>query len=451
MTNQMTLTCAAAFLAAAACATTPAVSSVQYSQAADRSATVSYTLSGGPAIITLDVTTNGVSIGGKNLRRVAGDVNRLVTPGSRTIKWDADYAWADQNDAALLTADIVVKAWPLDDPPDWFVANLAKGGTNSWYASVDELPGGLLDNPTYRTTSIVMRRIHAAGVPWTMGSISEPGRFANEVPHTVTMTNDYYIGVFPVTYAQWSVVTGMKVPGEGSYIDSGAYGKTYTREGWREMRPVENVAFGCVRENSCDNVQPNAATYGWPNPPHTSSFLGLLRSITKIDFDLPGEAQWEYACRAGHGEGRWGDGSACTNDTADASLNVLARYVSNGGADPVEGDENYGKGRNLWTTANGTAVVGSHAPNSWGIYDMHGNVWEICLDWYEADISSLSKGEINAAGATTATGNTVTKRVMRGGNFSTAARFCRPAYRIDCTPDWPNHKTGFRLVCPVNF
>ena len=82
---------------------------------------------------------------------------------------------------------------------------------------------------------------------------------------------------------------------------------------------------------------------------------------------------------------------------------------------------------------------------------MHGNVWEICLDWYEADISSLSKGEINAAGATTATGNTVTKRVMRGGNFSTAARFCRPAYRIDCTPDWPNHKTGFRLVCPVNF
>lgn len=88
-------------LSAAALEAAPVVSNVSMTQAANRDVTVTYTLSGAPAVITLDVLTNGVSIGAKNLSELAGDVNRLVeTDGAHTITFSADYTWANQDDAA---------------------------------------------------------------------------------------------------------------------------------------------------------------------------------------------------------------------------------------------------------------------------------------------------------------------------------------------------------------
>ena len=89
---------------------------------------------------------------------------------------------------------------------------------------------------------------------------------------------------------------------------------------------------------------------------------------------------------------------------------------------------------------NGTAVVGSYAPNSWGLYDMHGNVWEWCLDWYAADIAGLG-GAVNMAAGTS--------RVQRGGSWNNDAGNCRAARRNDNAPANRNNDIGFRLALPA--
>ena len=87
-------------------------------------------------------------------------------------------------------------------------------------------------------------------------------------------------------------------------------------------------------------------------------------------------------------------------------------------------------------TSVGSAKVGSYLPNAWGLYDMHGNVWEWCLDWYE----STPAGALDPLGS--ASGSL---RVPRGGSWINLARYCRSADRISNTPDYRNYSLGFRL------
>ena len=128
-TPVLVLALAAAFIARAD-AQIPSVSDVSISQGtSSRAVTVTYTLADAPAIITLDVLTNGVSIGQQNIWALDGDVNKVVQPGLRTITWHPEKSWPNQQfGAGVVTAKVV--AWNTDDPPQYLAADLVSGDVN---------------------------------------------------------------------------------------------------------------------------------------------------------------------------------------------------------------------------------------------------------------------------------------------------------------------------------
>lgn len=157
-------------------------------------------------------------------------------------------------------------------------------------------------------------------------------------------------------------------------------------------------------------------------------------------FDLPSEAQWEFAARAGHGLGCWNDGSPIlASTTEDTNLSRMARYLQNSG-----NSSNYSFSAAAECTAdNGTAICGSYEPNSWGLYDMEGNMLEWCLDWFTTDTSTLQtlKGAVN----TTKQGSY--GRVMKGGSFVHDPWRSRPGFRWHGDPSDSNIMTfGFRVA-----
>ena len=423
-------------------AATPEVSDVSMTQdGISRLVTVTYTLSDAPAVVTFDVQTNAVvngatvwaSIGGEAVCNAQGDVWRTVTgDGPHTITWRPDLSWPDHKIAAG-GARAVVTAWALNNTPDYMVVDIsaaAQPDTQRYYPAVEFLPGGILGNPDYRTTSIVMRKIMAKDVTWTMGSTSAETQrtAANEATHKVTLDSNYYIGVFEVTQTQWAMVDTAVRPWMAWFRDNLAD---------RPMRPVEQQSFNEIRNNAVGTTTDNAAC-DYPNPPHASSWLGLLRTKTGIDFDLPSEAQWEFAARAGHGSPYYGDGSVIKNGTTvDSNFERQGRYKWNGPCDPGSGS--WYDTTTSASSAQGTAVCGSYAPNDWGLYDTLGNVLEWCLDKFSADISGLT-------GAVCMTGS---DRVMRGGSWRSNAPDARPALRTCQTANTRVWHTGFRLACPA--
>lgn len=400
----------------AAFASAPTVSNVTMAQDASRTVTISYTLSDEPAIVTVDVRTNGVSIGGSNLTHFSGDVNKVVQPGSRTMTWRPRKAWPGHKVDSGVTA--VVTAWALDTPPEVMVVPLdGNDGTAEYYADLASVPGGVT-NGVYKTAKMAFRKIPAANVSWRMGSPAwETGRTKDrETPHVVTLTNDYYMGVFPVTQEQYATVSG------------GAYPSWATVD--RSARPVEMVSWEDLRGTVADGCD-------WPANGHAvapGSFIGKLRTLTGFEFDLPTEAEWEFACRAGTGTALY-NGQELTNATASTNtLNALARYKYGGGfldmgaTKPTEATS---------AADGGTAEVGSYEPNPWGLYDMLGNVWEWCLDWYQD--SPLGYDPLTGP-------SSGSNRVRRGGSWDYNAAYCRSAYRNFGVPSKGNYGIGFRLI-----
>jgi formylglycine-generating enzyme required for sulfatase activity len=214
---------------------------------------------------------------------------------------------------------------------------------------------------------------------------------------------------------------------------------------------MEQISYNEIRSTydtgTKASVTPAANTsYDWPADPNPSSFLGLLRSKTGIDFDLPSEAQWEFAARAGNGSGYWGDGSAILNVNADTNLAGQGRYKHNGGY--IGANNGTNPAANCDVT-NGTAIVGSYAPNAWGLYDMHGNIWEWCLDWFEMNITSYG-GNLNINRANpqkTLADASSAQRVRVGGNWGNDAGACRPANRVGFVPNSRYGGIGFRVLC----
>ena len=284
---------------------------------------------------------------------------------------------------------------PDEDPANggrYMVIDLSGGvDANSFPVSyLDAIPsGGWTDE--YKTTKLVLRRIPA-------------GSFKMCDTCNVILTKPYYIGLFEVTQRQYELVTGTRP----SFFSNVSY---------YETRPVEAVSYSMIRGSSRGADWPESSAVD------ADSFMGKLRTMTKLEgFDLPTEAQWEYACRAGTTT-KYNNGG-----NSDDDLKLLARYQGNSGSGVSASS----------TTANGTAAVGSYQPNGWGLYDMHGNVWEWCRDWY----GSLSNGETDPLGPASGL-----NRVERGGCWSSYAVGCVVSNRGNGDPSSRHYGTGFRLCC----
>ncbi|MBP5786614.1 MAG: SUMF1/EgtB/PvdO family nonheme iron enzyme, partial [Kiritimatiellae bacterium] len=211
----------------------------------------------------------------------------------------------------------------------------------------------------------------------------EEGRGNDEVQHRVTLTKGFWMGETEVTQGLWKEVMG----GNPSCFKNG--------DGY----PVENVSW-----TDCDQfVKTLNSRYGQPG----------------MRWALPTEAQWEYACRAGSTTAYfWGN--ALNGDKANCNGNYPCGTTAKG---PYKRK---------------TTPVGSYAPNAWGMYDMHGNVWEWCAARYEPYPSSAVTDPTGAVSGSS--------RVYRGGSWYSDARSCRSAQRNGGDLGFRDYRLGLRVV-----
>lgn len=303
--------------------------------------------------------------------------------------------------AALLCLGWAFGLFAQESPKDYLVVDLTTGKRR-----FSDVAPDLLDN-TCRTTELWLRRIPAG--EFVMGSpVGELGKFDNEPAHHVTITRDFYLGVFEVTQFQYELIAGSNP----AHYPAPA-------------NPVEGVSYNDIR-----GTTPQKGA-GWPRFGHAvdeDSFLGKLRERTGLEFDLPTEAQWEYACRAGT-ETAFNNGMDITNLIQDPALAEIGRYAFN----TSDGRGGYAR----------HTKVGSYQPNAFGIYDMHGNVYEWSLDW----LGSLDETPaVDPVG-----GETGDIRVFRGGGWFEdygEAQYCRAASRPYSYrgPYFRSSGCGFRLA-----
>ncbi len=278
-----------------------------------------------------------------------------------------------------------------------------------------------LANDACRTTELWLRQIPAG--TFTMGSpVDELGHWDDEVRHKVTLTKPFYIGVFECTQAQWEYVMGDR--DRPSYFNNDLNYAT---------RPVEQVSYDMIRGDK------KGAGWSDSNDVDATSFMGVLRAKTGLMFDLPTEAQWEYACRAGTTTAL-NSGKNLEAEFNDANMAEVGRYAFNGGKVLVDYTWNV-PSRDCDTTY-GTAKVGSYPPNNWGLYDMHGNVYEWCLDWWDGVTAYSSSDATNPVGD--ATGS---YRMLRSGCWGAGATNSRSACRIWDNPSNNHNENGFRVLC----
>lgn len=399
------LTCVAALSALGGLKASPTVSDVKVAfDDVSRMMTINYSLSE-KAVVTVDILKDGVSIGAEKFTDVAGDVNGVVKAGRGTISWRPEHLWPEQKfDAPVITAQ--VKAWDLDAPPPYLVVWLGEEkGKVRYYESEAALPGGIGDT-IYRTKRLVMSRIPAKDVTWRMGSPStEVGRQANETPHYVTLTEDYYMSVFPVTEGQGIAILGYR---PGANVNG--------NDGYPAVFCSYNVLRG------------SAPAIDWPTTGSavaSDSFLGKLRAKTSLAFDIPTEAQWEYAARAGSPTAYCNNLDCLTSDDAvDANLSLIGWYRKN----------DYNR-----------HVVGLKQPNAWGLYDVCGTIWEWTRDWVGtgAVVAYSDEPVTDPKGLESGTW-----RSRRGGSFDNVPWAARCAFRTANTPDTLN--VSFRLYLPVS-
>ena len=334
---------------------------------------ISYTVAGDvPAGATLKVmATDRTANNTYTATKLSGD--RALTAGTHSVVWDMDaegLAFKSTNVVFLITYEIV------STEATYCIIDLSAGPDASSYpvSYMTSPPSGGFNTDEYKTTKLVLRRIEAGS--FMMGGFG----FL-----FTTLSKPFFCGLFEVTQKQYSLVTGSN-PSNFS----------------GDKLPVERVSYSAIRGTS------NGAKWPSSSAVDATSFMGKLRARTGLDFDLPTEAQWEYACRAGTTTGySYGDS---------------------------------GNGDYMWYNDNSSSEthgVGTKLPNPWGLYDMHGNVWEWCLDWYASSLSGGADPKGSSSGP---------YRVLRGGSWYNSAGDCTSSFRYFINPSNVGSNVGFRLV-----
>ena len=386
----------------------PVVSDVRLvPRAASRTVDIYYKLTGEQAYITVAIETNaltapawqGVKIPDARVTRLSGDVARLTAADAvndKHIVWNAGEDWPD---VEIGEARARVTAWAAGYPPPYLVFDLGgdyQGGdyftqhtiTALGYPSAEALPHGGLTNDIYRSCLLVLRRIEAGA--FMMGApVGELGRYNNEDLHRVTLSHSFYIAVFEFTKGQWRRI---KYAGPTPIPYNPADSESY-----------ENLRGGT-----------------WPAeddaiPP--STLIGTLRSRCSpaFEFDLPTEAQWEYACRAGT-QTALHNGMDLTSVTEPCPNRAAIAW-------------------DFWTSGSAHHRVGEKLPNAWGLYDMIGNVYEATRDRLTDHLGAA--GVVDPAGALTGT-----VYVAKGGAYNGKID-PRAAFRGAYSSSWVN---GLRLA-----
>ena len=242
--------------------------------------------------------------------------------------------------------------------------------------------------------AIPLDMVLVPGGRFEMGSPDdEPERRESEGPqHTVTLLS-FFMGRYPVTQAQWRAVCALKqVEIELDPDPSNCKG---------DNRPVEQV-----------------------NWYEATEFCKRLHETTKRPYRLPSEAEWEYACRA-------------RTTTPFSFGKTLTTEIANYDGDYTYNDGHKGEYRGETTTVNAFGVA-----NTFGLCDMHGNVYEWCADHWHSGYENAPTD-----GSAWLTDNEEANRVLRGGSWDDYPRNCRSATRFNFAPVSRNNNIGFRISC----
>ena len=324
-------------------------------------------------------------------------VGARVKPGKHRMTWEMDKDEPTLHSSAFTITMHAVKGGM------YLVVDLSGGPNAEKYPiRYSDVPPDITDDAC-RTTNLWLRLC----LPGTfmMGSpTDEYGRETTyagayspkETLHEVVLTKPFYVGIFEFTQRQYALVMP-SVPNIATSYKG-------------DLRPMCYVSYDALRGS--------VSGAAWPQHSQVdpSSFFGVLRAKTGVLFDLPTEAQWEYACRAGT--------STAFNDGTGATQNLYGRVC--------RCNNNYTSQVNGYTYTYHT-VVGQYLPNAWGLYDMHGNVTEWCLDKFAANLGNARVVDPN--GPTSWISTSGKFRVMRGGcawpgyvgywqNCRSAARHC---------------------------
>ena len=286
--------------------------------------------------------------------------------------------------------------------------------------NVDENCDGQAELSSFMLDDLGMEFVRIPAGEFDMGSpAEEPRSRNNEILHRVRITQDFYLQTTEVTQGQWRTVVN-----------------TTTNT---ELEPDPSHFYNCGDDCPVERVIWN----------EIQLFIRALdeRYQGVYEFRLPTEAQWEYAARAGSDTAFSGGPITVTDCGIDPNLDPMGVYCGN--------SEVFYEGCEDLSEIGGPACAGPHPvaeknPNAWGLYDMHGNVWEWCRDWYEERYSYETDPVIDPQGP--ADPVVADYRVIRGGSWASGSIYCRSASRNSTPPGGYYYVSqGIRLVCfPIN-